>query len=287
MNDCIVFDPCAGVGNLENQFGKDYKEYCYLSTLEQMDVDTCKIKGFENSVKFDYLENDEHPKFKYKGSLLDINDICKRENRKLMIVMNPPYQNKTGFKNNLAIEFFNKVLKLNPEVIVFYYTMESFFRDERMNYINSEYKIKSHIFSNAKTTFLLSEWPISQVIFDKNDGYEFNDDCIPADRYEINEKTDNLEYIKTYNYNVTKPYLIKSIEKEIKNNMTGTILGQWSYLTHVLVIGNGGKEKDNKITTNNLKYVLLSKGISFNTHAKYFERNYHCYKGSIEDTCLN
>lgn len=286
MNDFIVFDPCAGVGNLENQFGKDYKEYCYLSTLEQMDVDTCKIKGFENSVKFDYLENDEHPKFKYKGSLLDINDICKRENRKLMIVMNPPYQNKTGFKNNLAIEFFNKVLKLNPEVIVFYYTMESFFRDERMNYINSEYKIKSHIFSNAKTTFLLSEWPISQVIFDKNDGYEFNDDCIPADRYEINEKTDNLEYIKTYNYNVTKPYLIKSIEKEIKNNMTGTILGQWSYLTHVLVIGNGGKEKDNKITTNNLKYVLLSKGISFNTHAKYFERNYHCYKGSIEDISL-
>ena len=121
LNDFIVFDPCAGVGNLENQFGKDFKQYCYLSTLEQMDVDIMKIKGFENSIQYDYLKDDKQPKFKYKGDLLDINEICRRENKKLMVIMNPPYKKIKGFKDNLAIEFFNKVLKLEPQVIVFYY----------------------------------------------------------------------------------------------------------------------------------------------------------------------
>ena len=126
LNEFIVFDPCAGVGNLENQFGKDYKHYCYLSTLEQMDVDICKIKGFENTVQFDYLKDKEQPKWKHGGSLLGIDEICKRENRKLMVIMNPPYQkNKKGLKNNLAIEFFNKVLVLQPQVIVFYYETKS------------------------------------------------------------------------------------------------------------------------------------------------------------------
>ena len=41
-------------------------------------------------------------------------------------------------------------------------------RDEIDNYINSKYKIVSHIFSDAKKTFMLSEWMISQVLFDKN-----------------------------------------------------------------------------------------------------------------------
>ena len=88
MSEDLAFLP---KGNMENQFGKDFKQYCYLSTLEQMDVDICKIKGFENSIQFDYMKNDEQPKWKYKGTLLDINEICKRENRKLMVIMNPPY----------------------------------------------------------------------------------------------------------------------------------------------------------------------------------------------------
>lgn len=281
INDFIVCDPCAGVGNLENQFGKEFKQYCYLSTLEQMDVDICKIKGFDNAIKYDYLINDEQPKWKYKGQELDINEICKKENKKLMIVMNPPYQNVKGKKNNLAIEFFNKVLKLNPQVLVFYYTMESFFRDEFENYKRSGYKIVSHIFSNAKTTFLLSEWPISQIVFDKDKGEEIKDNAIKADRYELEK--DILKFNKTYIYDNSRTDLIKNIEYQLRNNKTGSFLGQYSYLTHVLVIGNGGAEKESKITTNNLKYALLSKGINFNSHAKYFERNYHCYKGTIEE----
>lgn len=282
LNDFIVFDPCAGVGNLQNQFGSDFKEFCYLSTLEQMDVDICKNKMFDNVIQFDYLKDATQPKWKYKGKLRNIKEICALERKRLMVIMNPPYKKKRGVKYNLAIEFFNKVVTLEPDVIVFYYSMESFFKPERLNYINSGYKIVSHIFSNAKTTFQLSEWPISLVIFDKENGQEWIDKCIKADRYELNKKTEKLEYIKTYCYDNTRPYLIDNINDHIKKNMTGLVLGQWSFLNYVIMIGNGGKEKRSKITTNNLAYSLLSTGINFNTHAKYFERNNYCCKGTIE-----
>ncbi|MBQ6269765.1 MAG: hypothetical protein IJK61_06575, partial [Bacteroidetes bacterium] len=285
MDDFIVFDPCAGVGNLENQFGKDYKQYCYLSTLEQMDVDICKIKGFENSIQYDYLKDDEHPKWMYKGTELDINEICKREKRKLMIIMNPPYQKgyKKGFKNDLAIEFFNKVIKLNPDVIVYYCKTEFLLRDTISNYVNSKYKIVSHIFSNAKTTFLLSKWSISQIIFDKNKGDIITYDRVKADRYELDVKTNKLNYVKTYEYDNKSNNLIKEIEKKIKSNNDGMILGQWCYLSDVLVVSNGGKDKIAKITTHNLKWCLLSKGINFNAHDNYYEWNYLVYRGKTEE----
>lgn len=283
MDDFIVCDPCAGVGNLENQFGKDFKQYCYLSTLEQMDVDICKIKGFENSVQFDYLKNNEQPKWKYKGTLLDINEICKREKRKLMIVMNPPYQRVKGKKNNLAIEFFNKILALNPDVIVFYYMTESFLRDEIEHYKKSGYKIISHIFSNAKTTFLLKEWPISQVIFDKEKGLKINDNAINADRYELEKGKFN--YIKTYSYNNSRPGLIYKINEEIEKNENGLPLGNYSYPTAGYSINLTNKSSDTKklITQNNIYYCLLSKGLIFNTHNHYFERNQYVYKGEVSE----
>ncbi|MBR3091287.1 MAG: hypothetical protein IKH10_04765, partial [Bacteroidetes bacterium] len=281
MDDFIVFDPCAGVGNLENQFGKDYKQYCYLSTLEQMDVDICNIKGFENCIQCDYLKDDDQPKWMYKGTELDINEICKRENRKLMVVMNPPYKLKKGVKNNLAIEFFNKVIKLKPQVIVFYYATGSFFRDQIEAYKNSGYKIVSHIFSNAKTTFLLSEWSISQVIFDKDNGDKIDESKIKADRYELVKNKFN--YIKTYCYDNASPNLFKELKTAIKNNQSGLVLGNVTYLNDVIKIGNGGIDRDNNVTTGNLKLCLLSKGLIFNTHHKYFEWNSIVYRGRIED----
>ena len=285
-NEYIVFDPCAGVGNLENDFGKKFKNYTYLSTLEKMDVDTCKIKGFENVKEFDYLKDDKHPTFLYEGNEKSITEICELENKKLMIIMNPPYQRVKGFKNNLAIEFFNKVLTLNPQVIVFYYQTESFLNEEINNYINSKYKIVSHIFSNAKTTFILNEWPISQIIFDKDKGKEIDKSKIIADRYELNYdgkkyyKNDKLYPIKSYTYNQEKPNLIKEIENKIKENSTGLSIGEYSYLSNTIFIGNGNFSN---ITTNNLKYCLLSKGINFNTHDRYFERNNMVYRGKYNE----
>ena len=282
MDDYIVCDTCAGVGNLENQFGKDYKQYCYLSTLEQMDVDICKIKGFENAVQFDYLKDDKQPQWKYKGRVLPIEEIAKLEGRKLMVVMNPPYQRKKGFRYDIAIEFFRKVLALHPDVIVYYCKTEFFLRDTVSVFVDSGYKCVSHVFSNAKETFLLSEWPISQVIFDKDKGEEITGKQVVANRYELN-RDGLLEYKNTYTYDNSRPNLINEIEKEIWRNKDGLILGQWCYLRNVMYVSNGGKEKTNKITSKNIKWCLLSKGINFNSHDKYFERSYATYRGMIGD----
>lgn len=282
LDDFIVFDPCAGVGNLQNQFGKDYKNSCYLSTLDQTDVDICKIKGFENSMQFDYLKDDKQPKFKYKGKELEITEIAKLENKKLMVIMNPPFKRIKGFKEDLAIEFFNKVVKLEPSVILYYCKTEFFLRDTVKNFVKSKYKIKSHIFSNAKTTFLLSEWSISQVIFDKDKGEKLDLNAVKADRYELDKKTDKLNFIKTYIYNNEHTSLIDNIENKIKGITSGLILGQWTNQNYCFVLSNR-TDSTRKITTDNLKYALLLKGINFNTHGKYFERSDYIFKGKIDE----
>lgn len=284
LDDFIVMDPCAGVGNLENQFGKDYKQYCYLSTLEQMDVDICKIKGFENTIQYDYLKpKDRQPRWKYKGKELDINEICRREGRKLMVVMNPPYQRKKEFKHNLAIEFFNKVLLLEPQVIVFYYETKSFFGAEVQQYLQSGYRIVSHVFSNAKETFQLSEWPISQVIFDREQGTPVDVSLIVTDRYETDHKRDTLQYVNTYRYDFSRPNLFDEIKTSIRLNATGMTLGNVSYMNDVIKIGNGGTDRGNHVTTGNLDLCLLSKGMIFNTHHHYFELNSIVYRGTLDD----
>ena len=135
--------------------------------------------------------------------------------------------------------------------------------------------------SNAKTTFLLSEWPISQIIFDKTKGTKIDKDNIKVDRYEFNEKLDTFDYKKTYTYN-NKPNLIKEIEKEIKKNSKGGLLGQWSYLRSVFQLGNARSNLNTNITTDNLVYCLMGAGINFNTHDKYFERNTFTYRGKTE-----
>lgn len=281
LEDYIVYDPCCGVGNLENQFGLDFKKSCYLSTLDSKDVGICKIKGFDNVVCFDYLQNGCEPLFKHNGKEAKIKEIAARENKKLMVIMNPPYQQERG-KCNKAIQFFKKILKLEPSVIVFYYRTESFFRDELEHYINSGYKMYSHIFSNAKTTFGLSEWSISQMIFTKDKGKEMQDSHFSATRYEYHEKQDSFKKIKRYKYDLKRPSLLKELKKTIKEHEYGMVLGQYSHLLSTIVISNGGLEKNDKITTQNLKYCLLSKGINFNTHHKYFEFNDYVLKGKVK-----
>lgn len=280
LSDYIIYDPCCGVGNLENQFSQEIKKQCYLSTLDSKDVDICKIKDFENVVQFDYLANDKEPEFTHGGTELTINEIAKREKKKLMIIMNPPYQRQKGIKENKAISFFNKVCKLEPEIIVFYYMSESFMRDELKHYINSKLKIYSHIFSTAQT-FNLSDWSISQMIFSKNLGDEVNDKSFTAKRYEKDKI--GFNFVKPYTYDLERPSLVKEIDTTIKQNQKGMVLGQYSYLNGIILIGNGGFKKPNKVTTENLQYCLLSKGLNFNTDAKYFERNDYVLKGEVNE----
>lgn len=283
LSDYIIYDPCCGVGNLENQFSQEIKKQCYLSTLDSKDVDICKIKDFENVEQFDYLANDKEPEFTHGGTELTINEIAKREKKKLMIIMNPPYQNYTNYqgkRENKAISFFNKVVKLQPEVIVFYYMTESFMRDEIKHYINSKLKMYSHIFSTAQT-FNLSDWSISQMIFSKNLGDEINDKTFTAKRYERDKI--GFNFIKSYTYDLERPSLVKEIDKAIKQNQKGMILGNYSYLSSTINLTNKPSKNQTPITTENLKYCLLSKGLNFNTHHQYFERNDYVLKGKISE----
>ncbi len=283
LKDYIIYDPCCGVGNLENQFSKKIKKQCYLSTLDSKDVDICSIKEFENVVQFDYLENANEPKFAHGGTELTINEIVKREKKKLMVIMNPPYQNYTNYqgkRENKAISFFNKVLKLEPEVIVFYYMTESFMRDEIKHYINSKLKMYSHIFSTAKT-FNLSDWSISQMIFSKNLGDKVSDKYFTAKRYEKDKV--GFNYLKPYTYDLERPSLVKEIDTAIKQNQKGMILGNYSYLKGSINLTNKPSSNQTPITTENLQYCLLSKGLIFNTHNHYFERNQYVLKGEISE----
>ncbi len=283
LSDYIIYDPCCGVGNLENQFSKEIKKQCYLSTLDSKDVDICKIKDFENVVQFDYLANDKEPEFTHGGTELTINEIAKREKKKLMIIMNPPYQNYTNYqgkRENKAISFFNKVVKLQPEVIVFYYMSESFMRDELRHYINSKLKIYSHIFSTAQT-FNLSDWSISQMIFSKNFGDEINDKTFTAKRYERDKI--GFNFIKSYTYDLERPSLVKEIDTAIKQNQKGMVLGNYSYLNNTINLTNKPSKNQTPITTENLQYCLLSKGLNFNDHDKYFERNLYVLKGKVSE----
>lgn len=283
LSDYIIYDPCCGVGNLENQFSQEIKKQCYLSTLDSKDVDICKIKDFENVVQFDYLANDKEPEFTHGGTELTINEIAKREKKKLMIIMNPPYQNYTNYqgkRENKAISFFNKVVKLQPEVIVFYYMSESFMRDEIKHYINSKLKMYSHIFSTAQT-FNLSDWSISQMIFSKNLGDEINDKTFTAKRY--GKDKIGFNFIKSYTYDLERPSLVKEIDTAIKQNQKGMVLGNYSYLKGSINLTNKPSSNQTPITTENLQYCLLSKGLIFNTHNHYFERNQYVLKGEISE----
>lgn len=280
LKDYIIYDPCCGVGNLENQFPKEIKKQCYLSTLDSKDVDICTIKAFENVVQFDYLKDSSEPEFIHGGTGLTISEIVKREKKKLMIIMNPPYQRQKGRKENKAISFFNKVLKLEPEVIVFYYMTESFLRDELQYYINSKLKMYSHIFSTAKT-FNLSDWSISQIIFSKHLGDTINDKSFTAKRYEKDKI--GFNYVKSYTYDLERPSLVKEIDTAIKQNQKGMILGNYSYLESSINMTNKPSKNQTPITTENLQYCLLSKGLNFNTHHKYFERNDYVLKGKLSE----
>ncbi|MDR0423232.1 MAG: hypothetical protein LBH46_01435, partial [Rickettsiales bacterium] len=81
----IIYDMCAGVGNLEHYLL--YKENIYLSTLDYGDVAQLKNKGFPNVKEFDYLKDWNEP-FK-------INEIAEKQGKKLLVLINPPYAEST------------------------------------------------------------------------------------------------------------------------------------------------------------------------------------------------
>lgn len=290
MDDFIVFDPCAGVGNLEIDFGRDYRDNCYLSTLLENDVDQCKFKKFNNAIKYDYLKTwftdpRQQPKFSYKGEEKDVCEIARMEGKKLMIVMNPPFiKPSEGYRYDRCIEFFRKVILLEPDVIVYYCKTEFFFRKETCKvFEESGYKILEHVMSNAKTTFKLSAWPISLVIFDRNQGRDIAFGHTYVQRYE--EEKGVMEYKGDYDYDHERPNLIKAYQDELERNAHGLLLGQWT-IDHYCIMISNRIDSNRYITTTNLWDTLVMKGINFNTHPKYYETQNQIYRGQVSDISL-
>ena len=287
IQDFIVFDPCAGVGNLEIEFGRDYLDNCYLSTLLEGDVDRCKFKKFNNAIQYDYLKDwstqpCKQPRFSYKGEDKDVGEIATLENKRLMVIMNPPYiRPSEGFRYDRCIEFFRKVTILKPDVIVYYCKTEFFFRQETCKiFADSGYKIREHVMSNAKTTFQLSAWPVSLVIFDRTDGNTVELGHIHVQRYELEKGV--MEYKDDYDYDTTQPKLADSIKEVIEKNAQGLRLGQWTTDHYCIMISNR-MELSRYITTRNLRHVLILKGLIFNTHPKYYETQDYIYRGNVSD----
>ena len=283
IRDFIVFDPCAGVGNLEIDFGRDYRDCCYLSTLLDGDVDQCKFKKFNNSIQYDYMKNwQQQPRFPYKGDEKTVREIAELEGKKLMVVMNPPFVRPSeGFRYDRCIEFFRKVLQVNPDVIVYYCKTEFFFRAETNKvFADSGYKVVEHVISNAKETFKLSVWPISLVIFDRNEGENVTLAHTHVNRYE--PMNGEMVYKADHTYDNKRPDLIEEFETALNNKAHGLLLGQWTNDRYCVMVSNQ-RTHDQYVTTENLRLALTLKGINFNTHPKYYETRDYIFRGRVDD----
>ncbi|MDR0484833.1 MAG: hypothetical protein LBH40_06120, partial [Alphaproteobacteria bacterium] len=195
QEEYIVVDMCCGTGNLEHFLTN--KEVCYLSTLGETDVNTCKNHNFPNVLEYNFLENNELPKFNGKN----INEIAKELNKKILVLINPPYveptelgkgKNKegtsqTGFKDTMEKEkwgastrelftqFLVKIHKTIPNCKVAVFST--------MKYVNSSnfVKFRENFKANFLGGFLMpskafelkGDFPIGFLIWDLADKKDF------------------------------------------------------------------------------------------------------------------
>ena len=116
--DVIWLDFACGTCNLLMDVPD--KNKCFVSTIDEGDVLISKMNGFNNCVKFDFLANNEMPKFMYKGEETDILKIIKNEDKPVVVVMNPPYEKKK------YLEMLNKMITKLKNFKIFYYTIGTF-----------------------------------------------------------------------------------------------------------------------------------------------------------------
>jgi len=134
------------------------KNKCYVSTIDKGDVLVAKKNGFNNCVQYDFLLNENMPKFMYYGEETDILQIIKKENKPVVVVMNPPYEKK---RYKLMLD---KMVRKIKNFRVFYYTIRTFVEQNEI----FDYKVKVldgmmtnlNVFglSNTRMTMLLMEF---------------------------------------------------------------------------------------------------------------------------------
>lgn len=97
--DYVVWDPACGTKNLT----RDYKfKELYLSTLETIELDmsaNLNIAHKHNTFQYDFLNDDWKP-VRSGGKVPDgLFDAVEDKNKKVLILMNPPYGTSTDRKN--------------------------------------------------------------------------------------------------------------------------------------------------------------------------------------------
>lgn len=100
-----LYDPAGGVGNLISILPKSAYKYCYLSTLEQKDVDYCSsVYEGATCFQYDYTNDDVNgASFDYKKMPTKFVDDLNNSEIIWIIFVNPPYgsaPNMYKTKNN-------------------------------------------------------------------------------------------------------------------------------------------------------------------------------------------
>jgi len=115
--DCIVWDCCAGSGNLTREY--DFKNLI-ISTLEQPEVDLLQKQGYTQAFKYDFL-NPDLDLFSFENPLPDSVSTLLSNNtdKRLVFFMNPPYaaagtladdeENKEGVSDTKVKELMSMV----------------------------------------------------------------------------------------------------------------------------------------------------------------------------------
>src|SRR5574344_2218191 len=119
LNDYVIWDMCAGTGNLEMYLSN--KANVYLSTLNGSDVDIMKRSGYfirDNIFQYDYLNDDINEKGEIDYTIT--NKVPKKlqeaiKNKKMIVYINPPYAEATNIndknKEGVAKTVFSSYIK--------------------------------------------------------------------------------------------------------------------------------------------------------------------------------
>ena len=267
------------------------KSKCYVSTIDEGDVLIAKKNGFNNCVQFDFLANDEMPKFMYRGENTDILKIIKEENKPVVVVMNPPYEKKRYKK------MLDKMVRKLKNFKIFYYTMGTFV--EKNEIFEYKCKVVDGIYTSLKV-FGLTNSGVAMLFteFGKNVKPLIKDKLTLPVFDPIQDKWDGwtLKYKRDITFK-NKETFRKQIEKQIKDkyNPNEKMLASISFLSRPLIYTNTEQKykiiEKYKITKSNLFECLLFSGIYFNGHSYWYDdiiyaTDKYFFKSFIADALL-
>lgn len=223
-DEFVVWDPAWGTGNLTRDYR--FKEL-YVSTLNQSDIDTANQMGYNpEAVKFqfDFL-NDSSDRLP-KGLKLAI-----EKNKKILILMNPPYVKSTPNKGNdttgvsdteigkkmnkndmgiassqLSSQFIYRIMdlkKINPNIYITMFNKPNFmtsdgFKNLRISFLENFGYEAGFIFNSAHFSDTSNSWGVSYSIWSNEPNeikHEFKHTIIEnEDSFNLIEKGETTLY---------------------------------------------------------------------------------------------